>query len=349
VITRGWQAVLGLTVSLLLLYWALHDVSLLELWSHIRGANLWLLALSITIQTGGFLIRAQRWGIFLRPAIARPSYRARFASTCIGFMANNLLPARVGEFARAYALSRSQPVSASAAFGSLVVERLFDALTLALFLATPLLLPGFLLAPGLGREILGKVVAVLLVFAAVTAALIVLIWRPDLATWFFRATVGRLLPHGAREKIVRIVESFISGLGSIRSPGLVLSGFLWSLLHWLCGALALYVGMLAFGIGEPGFLGAIFLQAVNAFAVSIPSSPGFFGLFEASVRVALSPFGVSATRAVSYAMAFHIGAFLPITLIGLYYLGRLGLTWGEVGHSEEIVEQNAGAGSAPAG
>jgi uncharacterized membrane protein YbhN (UPF0104 family) len=137
------------------------------------------------------------------------------------------------------------------------------------------------------------------------------------------------------------MQSFIEGLGSMRRLDLVIQGFAWSFAHWLGGALALYIGMLAFGISQPGYLGAVFLQAVNAFAVSIPSSPGFFGPFEASVRLALSPFGVSASQAVSFAAAFHIGAFTPVTLIGLYYLGRLGLSWGEVGHSEEIVEGSA--------
>ncbi len=339
--TGRWQTVLGVTVSLVLLYWALHDVSLAELWQQVRAANLWLLTLSVTIQTAGFLIRAARWKVFLKPALANPVYGARFASTCIGFMANNLLPARVGEFARAYALSRSQPISVSASFGSLVVERLFDGLTLAAFLAAPLFLPGFSVAPGLGDQLIGRVIGVLVIFGGAGVALLMLIWRPDLAQRAFRATLGRLLPRKTAEKIGEIMRSFIAGLGAMRKPALVLAGFAWSLVHWLWGALALYVGMLAFAIERPGYLGAIFLQAVNAFAVSIPSSPGFFGPFEASVRLALSPFGVPASQAVGYAAAFHIGAFLPVTLLGLFYLGRLGLSWGEVGHSEEIVEESA--------
>jgi uncharacterized membrane protein YbhN (UPF0104 family) len=152
--------------------------------------------------------------------------------------------------------------------------------------------------------------------------------------------VGRLLPQKATAKIVDVMKSFVEGLGAMRSPELVIKGFAWSLAHWLWGALALYVGMLAFGITSPGYLGAVFLQAVNAFAVSIPSSPGFFGLFEASVKFALTPFGVPAAQTVSFAFAFHIGAFVPVTVIGLYYLGRLGLSWGEVSHSEEIVEES---------
>lgn len=339
--TRRWQTVIGIAVSLLLLYWALHDVSLSELWQYVRTANLWLLSLAIAIQTAGFLIRAARWKVFLAPALANPSFNARFGSTCVGFMANNLLPARVGEFARAYALSRSQPISVSASFGSLVVERLFDGLTLAVFLAAPLFLPGFRLAPGLGDQLAGKILLVLVIFGGACAALLIMIWKPGLAIRLFRGTLGRLLPRRAADKIAQVMESFIEGLGAMRSPGLVAAGFAWSFVLWLWGALAFYVGMLAFGITKPGYMGSVFLQAVNAFLVSIPSSPGFFGPFEASVRLALGPFGVPASQAVSFAAAFHIGAFTPVTILGLYYLGRLGLSWGEVGHSEEIVEESA--------
>jgi uncharacterized protein (TIRG00374 family) len=340
-VTRRWQTVVGVAVSLILLYWALHDVSLSALWGHVRESNVWLLALSIILQTAGFLIRAARWKVFLKPAITNPSYRGRFASTCIGFMANNLLPARVGEFARAYALSRSESISVSASFGSLVVERLFDAMTLATFLIVPFFLPGFKIAPRLGDELTATLLGLLLAFAAATLVLVIVIWRPALAIKTFRASVGRLLPRKAADKIADIMGSFIVGLGALRSPSLVAAGFAWSYAHWLWGALALYVGMLAFGITEPGYLGAVFLQGVNAFVVSVPSSPGFFGLFEASVRLALTPFGVPASQAVSYAFAFHVGAFTPVTLMGIYYLGRLGLSWGEVGHSEEIVEESA--------
>jgi uncharacterized protein (TIRG00374 family) len=339
--TRGWRTILGLVVSLALLYWALHDVSLTEVWGHVRAANLWLLSLAVVIQTAAFLIRAARWRVFLKPALAEPSFDARFASTCIGFMANNLLPARIGEFARAYALSRSQPISASASFGSLVVERLFDALTLALFLAAPLFMPGFRIAPGLGDQVIGKLLLVLVIFGGAAVALLLLIVRPDLVSRAFRATVARLMPPRAAQVIAEMFESFIEGLGAMRSPRLVLAGFAWSLAHWLWGALALYIGMLAFDITQPGFLGAVFLQGVMAFIVSVPSSPGFFGLFEAGTRIALAPFGVPAGLALSYALAFHITTFAPVTVLGLFYLGRLGLSWGEVGHSEEIVEESA--------
>lgn len=346
--SRRWQAVLGVLLSLVLIYWALHDVSLREVWHHMRGADLWLLLLAIAIQTAAFLIRALRWKVFLRPAIRRPSYYARFASTCIGFMANNVLPARVGEFARAYALSRSQPVSLSASLGSLVVERIFDALILAAFLGLPLLSPDFVAATALGDRLAPKVVMILGLFGGITLVLIAVIRWPGLVVRVFEGTVGRLLPEALTVRITGIMRSFMQGLGALHDPGLIAAGIFWSVVHWAWAGLAFLVGMAAFGIESPGYLGALFLQSVIGFAVAIPSSPGFFGPFEAGARLGLVPFGVEPSQAVSFAVAFHIGSFLPVTVLGVYYVGRLGLSWREVEHSEEIVEET-GAPSAPSG
>jgi uncharacterized protein (TIRG00374 family) len=163
--------------------------------------------------------------------------------------------------------------------------------------------------------------------------------RPDVSVKLFGLTVGRFLPKKAAQKIAEMVLSFASGLAAMRKPRLVVSGFAWSVVHWGWGALALYVGMLAFGITAPRYLGAVFLQGVNALAVAVPSSPGYWGPFEASVRIGLSPFGVPREQALSFAIAFHVLTFIPVTLLGLYYLSRLGLSWGDVEHSEEIVEE----------
>ena len=168
--------------------------------------------------------------------------------------------------------------------------------------------------------------------------LVILIVRPALAIRVFHGSLGRLLPRRLAEKIEEVMHAFIEGLGAMRNPRLVVAGFAWSVVHWCWGGVAVYVGLLAFGITQTGYIGALFLQSVTAFFVAIPSSPGFFGPFEASVRLGLSPFGVEPALAASFAMAFHIGAFIPVTVIGLYYVGRLGLSWSEVGHSEEIVE-----------
>lgn len=337
--TRRWKALLAFAVSAALLWWALRDVSPAEVWREIRASNLGLLALAALVQTAAFLIRAARWGVILRPAHAGTRYHPRFAATCIGFMANNLLPVRVGEFARALALTRLERVSLSASLGSLVVERFLDTMVLASFVALPLFWPGFA-----GGEILRRTVGTQLrafapILAIGVAALAVLLWRPALAVRAVRAVGGIALSHSLADRLAGAVESLVQGMGALKHPRLLAASLAWSVIHWLWGGLAFFIAMAAFNIWAPGFAGALFLQGVVAFAVALPSAPGFFGPFEAGARLALTPFGIAPDTQVAYAIGFHITSFIPVTLIGLWYVWRLGLSWREVEHSEELVAE----------
>src|SRR5262249_31866129 len=113
----GWRGALGIVLSLALLWWAFHDVE----WSHValalRQANVGLLVLSAVAATGIFPLRARRWRTILDPVEPGIPFSKLWRATAIGMMANNVLPARAGELARAYALSRETPrVPFSAAF-----------------------------------------------------------------------------------------------------------------------------------------------------------------------------------------------------------------------------------------
>ena len=105
-------------------------------------------------------------------------------------------------------------------------------------------------------------------------------------------------------------------------------------------AASYYLAFLSFGIREVPFSGAVFLQSLISLAVAIPSSPGFFGPFEAAARVGLGLWDVPVEKAVSFAVGYHIAGFIPVTVIGIYYVWRLNLSWREVRHSEETVEED---------
>ena len=337
---RHWgKALFGLVVTVLLLWWALADVEFAEVWANIRRGNFWLLAASVSVATFGFFIRALRWKVLLTPVKPDTALRSRFGSVSIGFMANNILPARVGEFARAYAFSRMEPVSAPAALGSLVVERLMDGIVLLLFLVLPLLTPGFpsvgALTEGWGSALLRAGVL------AVVAVLAVLVW---LSVWPrpFVRTVGRVaryLPASVARPLVDSLGAFLDSVAILRRPRLLLAGALWSLFFWTWHGISFWLGMLAFGI-DTGFVSAIFTEAVVGFGVAIPSAPGFFGTFHAAAKFALSDvYGVAEPEALAFAFGYHFGGWIPITLIGLWFAWRLGLSVNEMGEAEERVEQ----------
>jgi glycosyltransferase 2 family protein len=340
----GWKGVLGLLVSLALLWYAFRGIDLGAVLREIGRADPVLLALSAVLVTIPFALRAARWGPLLRPIHPGTRFRPRFAATCIGFMANNLLPARIGEFARAYSLTRLEPIRLSGSFGSLVVERMFDAIMVIGLLLVVLAWPGFPEATGLqiGRVALGLAAVLALGFAI----MLFLVSRPERAGRIIQAVAARLLPQRVRRRVVDALRAFLAGAAAIYDWRLVLVSLAWSAAVWLTAGLATWVALRAFGIDVP-FIAAVFLQSIIALAVSLPSAPGFFGVFQAAARVGLvDVWGVASTPAMAFAIGFHLAGYFPVTFMGLYYLWRLDFSWRDVEESEEVVETAVEVGGA---
>ena len=336
---KHWGKLLaGIVITVLMLWWALAGVAFADVWANIRTGNPWLLLASVSVATFGFFLRALRWKILLAPVKPDTKLRSRFAGVSIGFMANNILPARVGEFARAYAFSRLEPVTASAAFGTLVVERFMDGVVLLLFLVLPIFAPSFpsdgALASGTGGRVLR---------AGVAAVGVVLLALVIMAVWpraFVRVAhgVARFLPKSLTTPVLSGLDAFLGSIAIMRDPKLLALGFVWTLLFWSWHGISFWLGMLAFGI-DTGFVSAIFTEAVVGFGVALPSAPGFFGTFHFAANVALHDvYGVNEAQSLAFAFGYHFGGWIPITFIGLWYAWKLGFSLGEVGAAEERVE-----------
>ncbi len=333
-----WRALLGIAISVALLWWVLRGVDVAEVWAGIRGMRVGWFVAAIAVTTAGFAIRALRWKLLLAPLKPDTSFDARFRAVCIGFMGNNLLPARAGEFARVYAFSRMESVGVSGSLGSLVVERFLDGLVILLLLALVMAAPGF---PSdvtvAGRPVgsaMGTVSALLL--AVMLPVALVLVWpRPAVrsAEW-----LARRLPGGRGEVLVATLEAFLEGLSALRNPRFLVPALAWSVFFWLWHSWSFWLGFRAFHI-EADFMAALFLNAVLAFFVAVPSSPGFFGTFHAGALVGLSVYGIAEDRVLAFAFGQHLGGFIPVTLLGLWYTWRLGLSLSDVGGSEEVVEE----------
>ena len=333
----NWRAALGIALSVGLLWWVLRDVDMGEVAAEMARADPLWLAAAVAVAVSTMLVRAFRWKPILAP-IVDATLHARFSSTMIGFMVNNVVPARAGEFARAYALSRQAPVGAAGAFGSLVVERIFDALTVVLMLAVAVAWPGFPELGGLGARI-GRWTAIgVLIPLAMIAVLAVMVRNPVPSVGLAERIANRVLPGAFRRPVVDALESFLSGVKVLRDPRLLAQISAWSIVHWLVNTLGFWLAFRAFGIDVP-FVGAMFLQALISLVVAVPSAPGFFGLYQWAATVGLEGvWGVAPTPAAAFAIGFHIAAFLPVTAIGLWYAWHLGLSWGEVEASEDYVE-----------
>jgi len=317
-----------------LLAWVLQDVNLREVVAYARGADPALLLLSVLLATTTFPLRTIRWRLILRDSGGQAlPWLPLWHATAIGFMANNLLPARAGEVARAYVAGRQMPVRFTTALGSVGVERVFDALMMLALMAVAIVSPSFPANTVVqGRSLSGLASAAALLFGTILVVALLVVHRP--APWL--ALLGRvthrLLPARAADRLLHWAEGIVDGLAVLKSPARFAGVVAWSIVVWVVNAAAFAVCFRAFGLDVP-LEAALLLQGIIGFGVAVPSTPGFVGVFEAATRITLGIYAVDPSRAVSYALTYHLTTFLPITLLGLWSLSRLHLRLGELRES----------------
>lgn len=307
----------GIGISALFLFLILRNVNLAELEHALKAANYWWLLPNIFFVIFAMFQRAERWKYMLRP-IAEVPYRKLLAATCVGFMANNVLPLRLGEFVRAYSLSKQEPkITKSASLATIFAERMvFDLLALLLILAvilsvTPLPVDssfklGALLS--LGIAVLGLLFATAVVFRPERAGRII-------SNYFF------FLPSGSREKVNQIVLKFSRGLLFLKNWRQTFAVSAHTLFLWLCMGISNIFVFMAFGFDLPIYASYVLLVVVSI-SILIPSSPGFIGVYHGGVVWTLNFFNISHNNAVSCAIVLHAAQFIPITLMGFYYLRK---------------------------
>ena len=317
-----WSALVGIAVTVALLWWTLRDVSFRDVWEHIRGVRPTFLLLTVVLATATFPMRAIRWRYLLRLEGAALPLAPLWHAAAIGFMANNVLPARAGELARAYAARRLTNVRFTTALASIVVERVLDGATLVVLLIAGSWAGGFSSDTTVGGVTIGALVrGAGAAFGVLLVAALLVVRFPGLMLTTVRRLAGVALPDRWTHRLVEMVEGLVHGLEGLRTPASVAAVILWSFAVWLTAAASFWAGFVAFNIDVP-WSAALLTQAIVAFGVAIPSSPGFFGPFEALVRVTLGLYGISPEAAVSLAVGYHLSTFLPITLLGIWSLSR---------------------------
>lgn len=316
---RRIAGALGVAITLALLAWVLRDVSFAEIWHAARAADPAWMAAAIALATSTFVLRLFRWRLLLRAEGDRPvAPAAMWHAIAIGFMANNVLPFRAGELLRALAVNRLAPVPLASAFSSLVLERLFDALAIIGLLFVGLVgagLPATAEVAGIRMTTLATRTGIL-VGVAFAGCLVAL-----LLPGFTARVIRAITPSRLSDRVLALLDGIRGGLNALASPARVGGVAAWSLVIWLVNGLSFYAGFRAFDIGV-GVGGALLQQSILVLGIAVPSTPGFFGPFEAAIKAVLSLFGVESSRAVSYALTYHVTTFLPITLFGLWSLAR---------------------------
>ena len=325
---RLWMGVAGVAISVVALWWVLADVQWTEVRGHIADARLVLLFATVMAATATFPLRLLRWQYLLRREDGSAIPLAPlWHAVAIGFMANNILPFRMGEVMRSLSASRLANVRFTAAFSSVAVERVFDGLTVVALLVISLFAAGL---PA-GVEVAGvpvtrtATIAGLAMGAALLMALIVVAF-PALS----ERVISAVVPSRAlADRLVHIVEGLRHGLSVLRSPGRAGIVVAMSLVLWLVNALSFYLAFKAFGI-PANFAAALLLQGILVFGIAVPTTPGYVGVFEGAIKAVLLVLGVGADHAVAYALTYHVTTFVPIVLLGVWSLIRTSLSLEEI-------------------
>ncbi len=318
-----------LAIALLALF--LRNTDLHQVWAEVRRARLELLVLALAITGLTYVLRALRWQYLLAP-IGHVSLRNALTTTVIGFAATALLPARAGEVLRPWLLARKENLSATAAFATIILERVLDTVMVLLLFGVFLLLTDPAIARGdevaFARLKLGGAIAAA-ISVGVLAAMFVLAGHPATMARI-ELLLQRVLPARIAGMATRLAHTFAEGLAIVRQPGRLAVSMVLSLPLWLSIAAGIWSVSHAFHLALP-FTGSFLIMALLVVGVAVPT-PGAVGGFHYFYRLGVTAFyGAPNDRAVGAAIVLHAVSFLPVAIAGLILLAREGLSLSRVG------------------
>lgn len=324
----NWKFWLGMGVSAVLVFFLFRGIDYHKLWEASSHANLYLWILAFFITYLLMLIRALRWQ-YLMGHLKEIGIWSLFSATTIGFMANNLLPARMGEFVRAYVIGTKEEVSVTSSFATIVVERIFDMITVLLLAMAVFLL--FELPGGVSEikdMVKGGAYGLMVVIIIAVLFLYVLVRYREKSLSLVRGIL-RPFPERIQEQAVLFMGSLASGLEIVKGKRPLFMVSLYSILNWLASALPVYIITISFGFMLP-FSSALLILVLLAFAVSVPSSPGSVGPFHYAVYLGLGFYGVGKEEAIGMAIVMHLAQFVPLVVLGLFLVWREKLSFSKI-------------------
>lgn len=332
---RRWLALaLGLVVSVVFLYVGLRGLELDEVWADMKQVRIGWLIIGTSVYFLAVWGRTWRWHYLLR-SLKPVSLKALFPVVVIGYMGNNLYPFRAGEVIRAYVLKRNEDVSISASLATIVIERVFDGLVMLIFVFVALPFADFK-ADWL-RDI---VFFSTLFFWGAFVVFLIMALRPEQMRRWYTWVFERVLPDRLAKTAQGVADHFMSGLENLRRPRDLLMTLVSSVFIWLTETTKYWFVMHAFDF-EVSFFVLMVMTAVVNLATTLPSSPGYVGTFDTPGIKTLTAYGVRETVAASYTLVLHAALWLPITVLGVFYLYRQGLSWRDFRKAQEVVAEQS--------
>jgi uncharacterized protein (TIRG00374 family) len=330
---RGWlrrlaspRVLLSFGITALALWFALRDLDFREVGTALRRASLLpLLAFSVPAHLLNLWLRALRWRYLTDPVVHVPR-TTLFRGQAIGFMANNVFPLRIGEVLRAWYVARETGAPGAALFGTVIVERVVDAVVVVALAAMVLGVGG---AKAAGLETRTVLFPLLGIALAPLGFVLLLRFAPARVLDAGSAVWSRVLPEATSQRLRTSLEHLADGLRGLRGGAPLAWVCFYSLVLWLVIAVipfsaTLWALHIDLGSGSRLVLASYVLLMWVGAAVAIPSAPGFFGPYHAACWVALSPFGVPKELAIALGTLAHGVFWLTTTLAGLLVLRRRG-------------------------
>jgi len=324
-----WKVLLILVLTLALLYFFFQSVEWAKVWASLTDVSVPLLILTVLLMPSHFITRAIRWKYLLQHEKKNISFYNRFAATTVGFAVTLTFPGRIGELVRPLLLAQKEKISKAFTIGTVLVERIFDVLTMCLLLGL------FMLARPLYASIFpidDKMNAQLTLWGIIGVSVASGLLLVTLALFFFESQTLRLLgfflrplPQRVSEKIISLVREFIQGMSFFRSIRTLLVYFLWSLVVWLGIIFFYWVFFMAYGVHIPFvfMLPFTFLVGVGA---SIPT-PGMVGGFHSFSKLGMTSFfNIEANLAVAMTIVVHAITVVVTCIIGYAILWKEGIS-----------------------
>ena len=315
---------IGFGVSLLLLAALLRKIDGRQLLHALADLDWRCLLAAVGLTFVSYWFRAVRWRLLLlheRPIALGSLYSA----IVIGYMANNLFPARLGEIVRVWLLARREQLKVAPVFATLVIDRMVDGCAMMIMLAVVLLT--LQLPPGMERVSAllraGGITTLVLYLSAVCFVLFLKFRRMQALKLL--ALLTQPFSQRFRDWLIPLAGSFLDGLRLAPGRSNLLLISICSALIWISATLPIHLVLRGFGIQLP-LIASFFIMVLLVFAVMIPSAPGYIGTYHVACYTALSAFRLSDSQAVSIALVIHGVGFFPVIMAGFYHLWSDGLS-----------------------
>jgi len=321
---------IGIAVCILFLAYALYSMDFRLVWESMLGANWIYLPLFVILVIVQIYLRGLRWYYMLEP-LKEIQTKSLVSATAIGFMSNQILPARIGEFVRAYVIGHKENISKMSSFATIVVERVFDGLTLAALLVYLLI---FLEVPAHLQNLWDKAQVIGLSSAFFFGFLFVLFFLLDREVSWVKGLFQKIFsifPQSFGAKLEELFNLFVAGLGVVERGHHLFAVAIYSIAIWGLSILGILLFFSIFDLSLP-VIAAGFILLVQAFSVTIPSPPGFIGTFHAGTVIGFTFFGMSSEEALGVAIVMHACMFLSQVGFGMYFLLLEKMSLGEIRH-----------------